>query len=249
MAREPRENSRPLLSTEVADSIRRQIAEGKLLVGSRLPPEPELAEERGVSRATLREALKTLEREGLVLRRQRLGTTILARPAVSHPLQRNGGVRELIEASGRTHAIRDAEIRFVAASQRVASALELADGHLIAVLERVRTADGTPVVLTVDHLDARVVEAASGALVPDVSFYDWLATHCSIEVTHGVADLMPVAAFGDVAQRLEVDEGTPLLKLEQRDFTAVGSPVLYSEELHVADAFSISVVRDGPFGS
>jgi GntR family transcriptional regulator len=236
-------------SAAVADAIRRQIAEGKLPVGSRLAPEPELAVEHGVSRGTLRDALKGLEREGLVLRRQRVGTTVCARPALTHPLQRNGSVRDLVEASGRRHGVRDAELRFVGASPTVAAALELKEGDPVVVLERVRTADGEPVVLTIDHLDAAIVESATASLLPDVVFYEWLRDHCGIEVTHGVARLTATVASAELAARLDIAEGAPLLRLIQVDRTAVGRPVLHSEELHVADAFEVTLVRHGPYGA
>jgi GntR family transcriptional regulator len=244
----PRRPTGTSLSTVVADAIRRQIAEGELAVGSRLAPEPKLAREYGISRGTLRDALKTLEREGLLSRRQRVGTTVSARPAVSHPLQRNGGVRDLIEASGRTHAVRDAEIRFIAAPPAVATALGLGDGDPVVALERTRTADQIPVVLTIDHIDAAIVERASAPLLPNVSFYEWLAEHCGIEVTYGIARLTAAVASGEIAERLAVTDGTPLLRLLQVDHSADGHPVLHSEELHIAGAFEVTVIRNGPFG-
>lgn len=51
---------------EIATQIRAQLAEGKLRVGNRLPSERALAEQFGVSRNTLREALRSLEHSGLV---------------------------------------------------------------------------------------------------------------------------------------------------------------------------------------
>ncbi len=245
MAGSPRAN----LPASVAAVLRTAIAEGSLAVGDRLAPEPELAAKYDVSRATMREALKELEREGLVSRRQRVGTTVSARPALAHPLQRNGSVRELIESSGRSHSVVSAELRFLGASAEVASALALAPGDPVVELARVRAADGTPVVLTIDSLDARVVETATAPLLAEVSFYSWLADHCGLEVTYGVARLTAALADVETARSLEVEEGTPLLRLLQGDFTSTGKVVLYSEELHVADAFDISVVRNGPFGA
>lgn len=60
----------------VVNQIRSQIMEGKLPRGNRIPPELELAERLGVSRNTVREALRILEAEGLVQRSKR-GTTVL----------------------------------------------------------------------------------------------------------------------------------------------------------------------------
>jgi GntR family transcriptional repressor for pyruvate dehydrogenase complex len=60
----------------VVEQIRQQIVEGKLARGKRVPPELELAERLGVSRNTVREAMRILEAEGWVQRSKR-GTTVL----------------------------------------------------------------------------------------------------------------------------------------------------------------------------
>lgn len=59
----PRTQSRPLPAT-VREDLRALIDSGQLRAGRKLPPEPQPATELGVSRATLREALSSLEEEG-----------------------------------------------------------------------------------------------------------------------------------------------------------------------------------------
>jgi hypothetical protein len=63
-------NFQPIRSTrafeEIAAQIRTELAEGRLRVGNRLPSERALSEQFGVSRNTLREALRSLEHAGLV---------------------------------------------------------------------------------------------------------------------------------------------------------------------------------------
>ncbi len=54
------------LSAQIADAIRNAIVDGRMLVGDRLPSESELAEQHGVSRATVREALKRLAAQSLI---------------------------------------------------------------------------------------------------------------------------------------------------------------------------------------
>jgi len=74
--------ARPLKTHElVARTMREQILRGELSVGQRLPPEDELTEQFGIARTTLREALRVLESQGLiVIRRGRGGG-----PEVTHP--------------------------------------------------------------------------------------------------------------------------------------------------------------------
>ena len=68
------------LSAALAERLSREIASGAFPAGSRLPSEVEFARQLDVSRSTLREAFSLLEREGLIVRRQRAGTIVQARP-------------------------------------------------------------------------------------------------------------------------------------------------------------------------
>jgi DNA-binding GntR family transcriptional regulator len=235
------------LPVVVAERLRRAVVSGEYAVGTRLPPEPSLSVELGVSRSTLRDALAQLEREGLVLRRQRLGTVVLRRPVLRNSLSENYGVREMIEASGRRHTTRDTEIRFVTAPDDVRQGLELEPEAEVTSLERTRLADEEPVVVTIDYLDAHTVQSATAPLVPDVSIYRWLKDHCQIAVAYGVARVRAIAAEGDVVRRLEVSPGEAIFQLTQIDYTAGGCPVLFSQEFHRADAFEVSVLRRGPY--
>ncbi len=235
------------LSVGLADKLRRSIANGEYPIGNRLPPEPQLARGLGVSRATLREALKLLEREGVLARRPRVGTTVSARPVVENSLDRNYSVQEMIETSGKRYGVHNAQFHFTEAPENVASELGLDAGAPVMALERTRTADGIPVIFTIDHLDLALVEQASAPLLPDIALYDWLHDHCGIAVAHAMAKLQAIPASSELATRLEIETGEPLVKLSQIDYTAEGRPVLHSQEFHVANVFELSVIRTGPY--
>ena len=76
------------------------IAKGKVRPGGQLPPEPQLAGELGVSRPTLREALRSLEDEGVVTRSRGAGTFVSHRPRLRNNLDVNFGVTDAIRQSG-----------------------------------------------------------------------------------------------------------------------------------------------------
>jgi GntR family transcriptional repressor for pyruvate dehydrogenase complex len=87
---------RPSLVSELAARISGEIESGRMAPGSRLPPEHELTTTLGVSRATLREALAALRREGLIVARQGSGTFVADGP-VRRAFRINGAELRTVE--------------------------------------------------------------------------------------------------------------------------------------------------------
>jgi len=216
--------------------------------GAQLPPEPELAAELGVSRATLREALRSLEDEGLVRRTRGAGTFVADRPRVANNLDANFGVTDAIRASGMEPGTVDGSARVEAASADEAERLDLKPGEDVVVVDRVRTADGRPVVLSRDILAARLTGQEPSLLerLQRTSVYEVLEEDLGVTIHHGLATFQPTRADGHLASRLQVLKGTLLLYIRQVDFDVAGRPVVSSHEHHLADAFEFSVVRRGP---
>lgn len=231
-------------------SVRRHIALRihDVPAGSQLPPEPELAAELGVSRATLREALRSLEEEGLVRRTRGAGTFVAGRPRMANSLDANFGVTDAIRFSGMEPATEQGALRIEAAPAEEAEQLDLDPGEDIVVVDRVRTADGRPVVLSRDILARRLTgeEPSVLAKLESNSVYEVLERDLGIVIHHGLATFRPTRADGHVASRLRVPRETLLLYIRQVDFDESGRPVLSSHEHHLADAFEFSVVRRGP---
>lgn len=84
----------------VMDKIKSDIDSGKLKPGERLPSEADLSKQLGVSRATLREALRLLEEEKIVIRRHGVGTFINSRPVFSGGIGELFSVTDAIERQG-----------------------------------------------------------------------------------------------------------------------------------------------------
>jgi GntR family transcriptional regulator len=241
--------ARPRLrSVSVQDELKQRIDRGELPAGTRLPSEPELAAELQVSRATLREALRAMELEGLLRRRQGSGTFIADHPRMANSLDVNFGVTDAIQAAGMTAGIADGRTWVEPAAAGEAALLELAPGQDVLVIERVRTAEGKPVVLSRDLFPSRLVEGRDGVVqeMLERSIYDVLERDLGIVIHHGVARFRPVRADHAVAGRLGVPRGELLLYLWQVDYAQDGTPVISSHEFHLADAFDFTVVRRGP---
>ena len=241
--------ARPRLrSVSVQDELKQRIDRGELPAGTRLPSEPELAAELQVSRATLREALRAMELEGLLRRRQGSGTFVADHPRMANSLDVNFGVTDAIRAAGMSAGIADGRHWVEPASAGEAALLELEPGQDVLVIERVRTAEGKPVVLSRDLFPSRLLDGREQVVqaLLERSIYDVLERELGIVIHHGVARFRPVRADHTVAGRLGVPRGELLLYLWQVDYAQDGTPVVSSHEFHLADAFDFTVVRRGP---
>jgi GntR family transcriptional regulator len=237
--------TRRSLRHSLAQELRTRILAGEWRPGDRIPSEPELARREAVSRSSMRAAITMLEEDGVVSRRHGSGTYVTYRPALPHDLGRNFGVSSLIRSTGMEPGTVEETSGAVPAPPAVADALGVPDGTPVSSLRRVRTADGRRVVDVSDW--CRIEHIAPEALpaIPEGSIYAALAER-GLAVDHGVADLTPRNADGDLARRLDVPRGTLVLTIDQVDRAADGVAVLVSREHYVADAFTFSLVRRGP---
>jgi GntR family transcriptional regulator len=239
-----------VLPSVVRERIAAQIESGELRPGHRLPAEPTLAADYGVSRATLREALHSLEEDGFLIRTPGAGTFVTHRPRLTNNLDVNFGVTDLIRAKGLQPGTENLKIYEARASAAESEHLSLPEASGLVVVERVRTADGRPVVFSRDLIPAFLLEGHSGPLDDrgQGSIYDFYESELGIAVSRGVATIRPLKADRRLASLLRVRRGTLLLHFTQVDYDAFGRAVLLSEEDQVADAFEVSVVRRGPQG-
>ncbi len=234
------------LSFSVRDELAWRITSGAIPPGSRLPTEPQLAEDLGVSRATLREALRSLEEDGFVTRRRGAGTFATHHPRLRNNLDVNFGVTEAIRASGMEPGTAETNVEITPAGAPEAQALDIAAGDPVVTIERVRTADGRRVVFSRDVVSQALIGGDRLEGLGDGSVYDLLESSAHVAIQHGVVTVEPMTADRSLARKLKIPVGSLLLYLRQVDYDRSGDPVLLSHEYHLGDAFEFSVVRRGP---
>jgi GntR family transcriptional regulator len=243
----PRQRSRVSLTDVCARALTEAIERGVYQPGSPLPSETDLAEQLDVSRATLREALRTLEDRQLIVRRQGRGTFVSQVPIVKD-LHRNFGITAMIRAAGYHPATAAQHVSTGPAARDAADKLGLAPGDPVTTLRRTRLADKRPVVLSAEILPARILTPADAEQLTAThqSLYAYLYRHRGIGIYRGLAELTPVKATADLAAALEVKRGDLLLCISQVDYDDTGKAVMYSIEHHLPDWVRFTVERIGP---
>ncbi|MGA3353548.1 MAG: GntR family transcriptional regulator [Acidimicrobiales bacterium] len=236
------------LRTKVAERLTTLIESGEWRPGTRVPNETVLATELGVSRPTLREGLRSLEEEGYLRRTRGSGTFVTYRPRLKNTLDINFGVSELIRSVGMVPGTEGLTVYPSTPTELEAQLLGLSPGTEVMVIDRIRTANGQPVVHSRDLLPAHLLaDAGTDALssLAQRSLYEVLAD-IDINVVQGVASVMPERAQRRIATLLRVPRETLLIYIRQVDYDQHGRPVLLSYEYHVASAFEVTVHRRGP---
>ncbi len=238
------------LTGRVRQELLNQIEDGRQPPGSRLPAEIDLARSLGVSRTSLREALLQLQQEGTIIRRHGHGTFVRSAGVLHNNLDRNLSTTELIRGHGVIPGTLETIISSSKAGSHEAELLRVLEGSTTIVLERVRTADGRPVVFTMDVIPAALFDTVDvdpqELTRPDVSVFGFFEERLGRSVGHGRAHLRVKLASSELAARLAVDAGTPTLVIEQLNFDVAEVPVLLSLETYVADAFDFVIHRRGP---
>jgi DNA-binding GntR family transcriptional regulator len=235
------------LTRATADAIHKAILDGVFPHGSQLPTEAELMEMLGVSRTTLREALKSLEELDLIKRRRGLGTFVTEK-SIHKDLSQNFGITTMISQAGLKPGTMAQEVRREIATGAIQKALELEKGGEVIVVDRVRTANDRPAVWTQDYIPAENVDSVrlEANIVGGESIYSVLHELFQINIVHGVAHIAPIAANAMAAEKLEIKRGTPMLLITQTDYLANDEPILYSVEVHLPDMFVFTIHRKGP---
>jgi DNA-binding GntR family transcriptional regulator len=221
--------SRPL-HVSIAEELTTAIADGRLVPGTRLPPERQLAEMLGVSRMTVRQALGELEHDGLVRRVVgRSGGTFVREPEDGRARPGAVGLSAGLRRHGGATSVEPISAEIEPAGRRVAAALELVRSGPVVVITRVRLASGKPLAVERSSLPA--------SMFPDIEDMDLggslvtlMADGFGIRPVRSVERLELTEARPSDCRALGVRRGAPLLLVERIRYTADGTPVEFARD-------------------
>ncbi|MCB8877476.1 GntR family transcriptional regulator [Acidisoma silvae] len=203
------------LFRQIGRSVTGLILEGLYKPGEKLPSEEELTEIFQTSRQTINKAIGELARNGLVERNRRAGTVISLRyqRQFAIPLRE---VSEDIIASGKDYEFRITERRLVKNGEAGDLWRALPRGARLLYIEALHLADDYPVQLETRFINIAAVPQVEKEHFQEMSPGKWLLHHIKwSEVDHAVR---AVNASPDMAKKLMVAEGAPLLVIERQTF-------------------------------
>lgn len=229
------------LYLQVIDRIKQDIEKGIYREKEKLPSEFDLAKQLGVSRATLREALRILEEENVIIRRHGVGTFVNAKPLFSSGIEQLSSVTNMIVQVGMKPGTIFLSSDTLSATEEDAKRFSCSIDDEIVVIERVRTANGEPVVYCVDKVMHKYLPDTLTHI--EESIFNKLEETSHSKITYAIAEIEPVGYHERISPILECDPETALLVLKQMHFDETDTPILYSVNYFRADKFSFHVLR------
>lgn len=212
--------------------------------GDRLPAEPELARKMGVSRATLREAMRTFEGQGLVRRRQGVGTFVVGQlKVIESGLEVLESIETLAKRIGLPVSMGVMQISEVKASVEEADAMHISEGTPLVKVVRVIKAEGRPVAYLTDILPRNILSDQELSAGFTGSVLDLMLRKDAQKLSKSFTDIQAVAASAEIAKKLEIQRGDVLLLFVARLYDENGIVVDYSSSYFLPGYFRFHVVR------
>jgi GntR family transcriptional regulator len=212
--------------------------------GERLLAEPDLARQLGVSRATLREAMRAFEGQGLIRRRQGVGTFVVSHTQVIESgLEELESIETLAKKIGLQLALGDVNTQEVKASAFQAEHLNIAEGDNLIQISRVIFAENRPVAYLVDLLPEDILNPQDLSDGFTGSVLDLLLRRGTPSLANSVAEIQAVAASPEIARALQIQRGDVLLMFEARLLSTTARVVDLSYSYFLPGYFNFHVVR------
>jgi GntR family transcriptional regulator len=224
-----------------------QLRQGRWKPNDRLPTEDELGAQFGVSKATVRQALRDLSQAGLVRREQGRGTFVAESRIQFGPRQLNSFSEEMNDC-GLEPGSKILEQKLVPATEDIAARLQIEPGAQVFFLKRLRLAGGETMGLQTAHIASMLVPGIEQIDFGVASLYKTLEARYGLVLDHASQKHFAVAVGPEEAGLLRIAEGSAVLGGERLTFTRDGRPLEFTCSLMRGDRYQIQLKLVRPPG-
>lgn len=224
------------LYSQLKELLRTRILDGTYPPLSRMPSEAELGKAFEVSRITVRQALGDLQKEGLIFKIHGKGTFV-AKPKAFQNVSTLQGLGESMSQRGYEVINRLRSFKVVPADAQVATRLQVAEGANVVQIKRARLVNRELVSLEITYLPEAVGKRLEKADLVSRDIFLILENDCALPLGHADLAIDAILADAELAGALEVEEGSPVMRIERLTHTADGTPLDYEHLYYRGDAF------------
>jgi len=219
------------LSDLVKDAIVKMITT-ESFPNNKLPAESKLAERFGCSIAVVREALLLLSKDGVITKRQGSGNYFhLSALNSGTRIDQFPGFRQMLKNEGYEVDGHSYNFRTELPDEATRKALNLEEGEKVVAYERLLYANGHPAIRCLNFLPEKLFRKEVTDSQVDLPLFDVFRDSLHLEMAYGRMQFYPHLATADEAARLEVEEGRPIILMEEEYYSLEDIPMGYSRNL------------------
>ena len=210
-----------------------------------IPREIDLCELFDVSRTVIRQAIKELTHEGLLIRKKGKGTFVAEKKITGSLVQELTGSFADMAAQGLTLISKVLEQSIITPTSKIASYLQIGSAETVIKITRLRFVKDEAIVLVTTYLPHTICPGLENVDLRQQSLYEVLATQHDLHIERGVRTIEAIEASSEEAELLGVADGSPLMLINSISYLTDGTPIEYYRAVHRGDRsrFQVQLVR------
>jgi len=216
------------------------ISNGELKEGDALPTETALCKILGISRSTVRQAFQLLEDEGVIVRKKRVGTRV-CKPKLKRSLNNLYNFTTEIRALGLVPSSRILSFTTMRPPTKIAETLCLTQGETVFRIERLRLADGEPLMVETAYIPTRICPGLTRDQLND-SLYATISECSGASPLEATETYEAIVLMKREAELMHVHAGEPALRIQRVSKNTVGEIFEYCVELTRGDRSKYQIV-------
>jgi GntR family transcriptional regulator len=227
---------------QVQHMIAQRISRGEYSPGAQLPPENELSRELGVSRVTVREALRVLAEQKILIKIQGRGTFVADNPGIVQPARSfTGNLEDLYDQLERV-SVKHIEIATVPATEELREKLSLSENDTeLVTVKRIRYVDDEPYAYTINVLPSAIGTHLNKDNLQRLPLVHILEEDLKIQITGAHETIQAAAADNEVSHALDVPFLSPVMHVQRVLFTLGDHPLQLVDSYYRADKYHYPV--------
>lgn len=226
------------LHFQIEEQIREAIKNEKYQSGEKLPNEMDLSKQLGISRNTLRQSINKLVYEGLLIRKKRVGTFVKKLGITSRASNWPSFSQEM-KTLGIKIKLFDQDISWALPDEELSRYFDIKDDTKLLRLERIRGSEEQPFVLFVSYFNPRI--GLTGQEDFSRPLYEILENDYNSVAKVSKEEISAVSATQELAEKLQVKVGEPLLRRKRFVYDPGGRPLEWNIGYYKADSFTYTL--------
>jgi len=229
---------------QLKEILKADIQRKRIGASERIPSENELAKRYGITRMTVRHAMRELQKEGWIFTKHGKGSYASSQSGSQMLIKLDGFSSEMIKQGFKVHSqfLGVKEVSFSRENEDAYSGLEQEKESPLIVVGRIRYLEGAPFAIEHSYLSFQVGQSLLLRSFDETfSMYRFLENEMHIKLAKADHVIEPQLANAHDAKLLGIERGTPVLFIAGTTFARSGEPIEYIEGIYLGDRYKLKI--------